>query len=37
MTAYIRRLTYRLAIAQKRRDLIGAMGLERQIKAALAS
>jgi hypothetical protein len=36
MNAHIRRLVRRLRLAQERRDLIGIMGLEAQLRAALA-
>lgn len=36
MNAYITRLVRRLRLAQKRGDIIGVMGLEAQLRAALA-
>lgn len=36
MSALVRRLVYRLNLARSRGDLIGTMGLEAQIMAALA-
>ena len=34
MNAYIHRLRYRLGIAYRRRDLIGIMGLQAQLREA---